>query len=75
MQRRLVDATWLVAFDATLRRHFGIGYRDAGADPVILTRYADLAGEDAAMEFAADYDLDRLEWWSWGRAGPVDPVF
>jgi len=63
----LVDVAWLAAFDATLRRYFAIGYAEAGADEAILLRYVDLPGEQAAMEFAADHELERLDWWSWGR--------
>lgn len=60
---------WLAAFDATLVRYFAVDHVAAGADAAVLQRYADLPGDQAAMEFAGDYDLERLDWWSWGRTG------
>ena len=62
-----IDLVWLDAFDAALVRYFAIGHADAGADEAVLRRYVDLPGEQAAMEFAADHELERLDWWSWGR--------
>jgi len=57
---------WFRTFDAALRRYFGIGCDDADADEVLLEKHRDLPAEDAAMTFAADHDLDRIDWWSWG---------
>ena len=59
---------WLAAFDATLVRYFAVDRATAGADAAVLQRYADLPGDQAAMEFAGDYELVRLDWWSRGRA-------
>jgi len=61
---------WLLTFDSTLRRYFGVSHTDIGADDALLDRYRDLTGEDAAFEFALDYDLDRLDWWAVGRELP-----
>ncbi len=61
------DPAWRAAFDATLIKYFGLTPAEAGAERVVLQRYADLEGSAAAMEFADDYDLGRLDWWSWGR--------
>jgi len=60
---------WLAAFDASLVRYFAVDHLAAGADAAVLQRYVDLPGDQAAMEFAGDYDLERLDWWSWGRTG------
>ncbi len=63
-----IDPAWLAAFDATLVRYFAVDHVAAGADVAVLQRYADLSGDQAAMAFADDYELARLDWWSWGRA-------
>lgn len=60
---------WLAAFDASLERYFALDHAAAGADAAVLQRYADLPGDRAAMAFANDYELARLDWWSWGRTG------
>lgn len=60
---------WLAAFDATLVRYFAVDHATAGADAAVLQRYVDLSGDQAAMEFADDYELARLDWWSWRRIG------
>ncbi|MBD8644194.1 hypothetical protein IFT63_11425 [Stenotrophomonas sp. CFBP 13724] len=62
-----LDPAWLAAFDATLVRYFALDHAGAGADTAVLQRYADLPGDQAAMAFAEDYELARLDWWSWGR--------
>ena len=61
------DPAWRAAFDATLVKHFGLTLEEAGADDVVLQQYADLEGSEAAVAFADDYELARLDWWSWGR--------
>lgn len=62
-----VQPAWLAAFDATLVRYFAVDHVAAGADVAVLQRYADLSGDQAAMAFADDYELARLDWRSWGR--------
>ena len=64
---RLTGNAWLTDFDQTLQRYYAITCEDAGADGTVLQRYADLPADQAAMAFAEDYDLDRLDWWSIGR--------
>lgn len=64
---RLTGNTWLAEFDQTLQRYCAITCEDAGADGAVLQRYANLPADQAAMAFAEDYDLDRLDWWSTGR--------
>ena len=58
---------WRAALDATLVKYFGLTLEEAGADDVVLQQYADLEGSEAAVAFADDYELARLDWWSWGR--------
>lgn len=64
-----LDPAWLAVFDAALVRYFAIDHAAAGADAAVLQRYADLPGDQAAMAFAEDYELARLDWWSWGGVG------
>ncbi len=61
--------TWLRSFDETLHRYYGISREDTGADSQVFERYRELSGDEAAMEFAADHDLDRIDWWTWSKLG------
>ena len=44
------DPAWRAAFDATLVKYFGLTLEEAGAERVVLQRYADLEGSEAAIE-------------------------
>ncbi|GEM_PF-1755197 len=55
---------WLSYFDRTLHTYFGVTHTDLGADETTLGPYVDLSPEEAAFDFALDYDLDRVDWWT-----------
>jgi len=59
--------TWLLAFDTTLRHYFGVDRVTVVQDMEVLANYRDLPGDEAAMEFALDQSMERIDWWSWGR--------
>jgi hypothetical protein len=55
------DDAWLTGFDAALRKHFAIDHEDAGMDSAALDRYRDHEPIAAALQFGADYDLERVD--------------
>ena len=55
------DDAWLTGFDAALGGHFAIDHQDAGIGSAELERYRDLEPTAAALQFGADYDLDRVD--------------
>jgi hypothetical protein len=56
-----INAQWRNGFNTALQAHFAITINDAGLTDTDLARYSDLPPEQAALQFGADYDLDRVD--------------
>jgi hypothetical protein len=56
-----ISADWLREFDAAMKQLFAIDHCDAGMDEEVLSRYADLSPDEAALLFGEDYDLQRTD--------------
>lgn len=65
MTAQPLNPDWIAQFDQHLKAMFAIDHVDAGLDEAGLARYSDLEPRDAALEFANDYDLDRVDQ-GWG---------
>lgn len=56
-----IDPDWLREFDAAMKKLFAIDSEEAGLDENVLLRYADLTPRGAALQYAEDYDLQRVD--------------